>query len=38
MKEGTIRREELVIETKCGETIKPDGSHGDRDLSPDWIR
>lgn len=32
------RREDIVIETKCGETINPDGSYGPIDWSPDWIR
>ena len=35
---GITKRDSLVIETKCGETINPDGSYGERDLSPDWIR
>lgn len=38
MKEGIIKRENLIIETKCGETINPDGSYGDRDLSSDWLK
>ncbi len=38
MKEGITRREHLVIETKCGETINPDGTYGALDWSPEWIR
>lgn len=37
-KEGTTRREDLVIETKCGEMINPDGSYGALNWSPDWIK
>lgn len=36
--EGISRREDLVIESKCGETINPDGSYGPLDWSPDWIK
>ena len=36
-KEG-YRREDFVIETKCGETLLSDGSYGPADFSPDWIR
>ena len=32
------RREDLVIETKCGETLREDGSYGPTDFSPDWLR
>lgn len=35
---GIIQREDLIIETKCGETINPDGSYGPLDWSPDWIK
>lgn len=38
IKEGITTRSELVIETKCGETINPDGSYGPNDWSPDWIK
>lgn len=31
-------RSKLVIETKCGETINPDGSYGASDWSPGWVR
>lgn len=37
-KNGVIRREDIVIETKCGETINPDGSYGAFDWSSDWIK
>ncbi len=36
--EHITRREDLVIETKCGETINSDGSYGSYDWSPDWIK
>ena len=35
---GITRREDLVIESKCGETINPDGSYGPMDWSSDWIK
>ena len=35
--EKLIARNELIIESKCGETINPDGSFGPSDWSPDWI-
>ncbi len=35
---GIASRADLVIETKCGETINPDGSYGGPDWSPDWIK
>lgn len=35
---GITHRENLVIETKCGETINPDGSYGEMDWSPDWLK
>ena len=35
--EKRINREELVIESKCGETINDDGSYGPMDWSPGWI-
>lgn len=38
MGEGITRREDLVIETKCGETVNNDGSYGSCDWSPDWIK
>lgn len=36
--EGISSRSELVIETKCGETVNPDGSYGASDWSPGWIQ
>lgn len=33
-----ISRSDIVIETKCGETILQDGSYGPSDWSPDWIK
>lgn len=33
-----VHREELVIETKCGETINADGSYGESDWNSDWIK
>lgn len=33
-----VKREEIVIETKCGETLNSDGSYGDFDWSSDWIK
>lgn len=38
IKNGLVKREDLVIETKCGETINKDGSYGDINWSPDWIK
>lgn len=38
IRNGDVRREDLVIETKWGETINDDGTYGPRDLSPDWIK
>ena len=35
---GGVQRSTLVIETKCGERINPDGSYGTSDWSPDWIK
>ena len=35
---GITQRENLVIETKCGETINADGTYGSSDWSPDWIK
>ena len=35
---GEIKREEVIIETKCGETINSDGSYGSYDWSSDWIK
>lgn len=35
---GTVEREHLVIETKCGETLNEDGTYGPLDWSPDWIK
>lgn len=37
-KEGIVKREDVVIETKCGETLNDDGSYGDFDWSSDWIK
>lgn len=37
IREG-YRREDFVIETKCGETLLPDGKYGPADFSPDWLR
>lgn len=36
--EGLINRSDVIIETKCGETINSDGSYGGSDWSPDWIK
>ena len=36
--EGIARREDLVIETKYGETIKEDGSYGPKDFSAEWVK
>ncbi len=38
VREGTITRKDIVIETKCGETVNDDGSYGSHDWSPDWIK
>lgn len=35
---GLTQRKNLVIETKCGETINSDGTYGAMDWSPDWIK
>lgn len=35
---GIVRREDLIIETKCGETVNDDGSCGVADWSPDNIK
>lgn len=35
---GITQRDELTIETKCGETVGSDGSYGAPNWSPDWIR
>ena len=35
---GIAKREDLVIETKCGETINPDGSYGPMDWSTENIK
>ena len=35
---GLARREDLIIETKFGETIRPDGSYGPSDWSADWVK
>jgi len=37
IRQGLARREDLAIESKCGETILPDGSCGPTDWSPDWL-
>lgn len=37
IKEGITHREHLVIETKCGETLNPDGSYGAYDWSSNWL-
>ena len=31
-------RTEIVLETKCGETLNPDGTYGEMNWSPDWIK
>ena len=36
--DGIIKRESIIIETKCGETINSDGSYGPYDWSPEWIK
>lgn len=36
--EGVYKRESLIIQTKCCETLNSDGSYGVRDYSPDWIK
>ncbi len=36
--EGITKRKDLVIETKCGETLKSDGTYGPVNWSPDWIK
>lgn len=33
-----LHREQVIIETKCGETLKEDGTYGGLDWSPDWIK
>lgn len=38
MRQGITTRSQLIIETKCGETINPDGSYGPLDFSADWIK
>ncbi len=38
MRGGICTRYDLVIETKCGETINDDGSYGATDWSPDNIK
>ena len=38
LQEEGYRREDFVIETKCGETLLEDGSYGPADFSPDWLR
>ena len=35
---GIVRREDLVIETKCGETVNPDGSYGQIDWSAENVK
>lgn len=37
-KEKITRRENLVIETKCGETLNKDGTYGPLNWDPRWIR
>lgn len=38
IRDGKTARKDVVIETKCGETLQPDGSYGPYNWSPDWIR
>jgi aryl-alcohol dehydrogenase-like predicted oxidoreductase len=38
VKDGLTKREDLIIETKCGETVNPDGSYGSMDWSSDWLK
>lgn len=35
---GKASRKDIIIETKCGETLNKDGSYGAYDWSPDWIK
>lgn len=37
-KNNEISRKEIIIETKCGETLNSDGSYGSYDWSPNWIK
>ena len=36
--EGVISREQVVVETKFGEVINPDGSYGSIDFSSEWAK
>ena len=36
--EGMISREDIVVETKCGEIVNPDGTYGAADWSSDNIK
>lgn len=36
--EGTLKREDVIIQTKGCETLNADGSYGPNDYSPDWIK
>lgn len=38
VKDGMVKRSDLVVETKCGERVNPDGTYGDMDWSTDWIK
>ena len=38
IEEGIVSRSSLVIESKCGETVLPNGSYGPTNWSPDWIK
>lgn len=38
IKDGIIKRENINIETKCGETLNSDGSYGPYNWSADWIK
>lgn len=35
---GVCNRSDVIIETKCGETVNPDGSYGEMNYSPEWIK
>lgn len=38
LEKAGIKRSDIIIETKCGETLKEDGSYGPSDYSPEWIK
>ncbi len=35
---GIYKRKDLIIQTKCGELLNSDGTYGNKDYSPDWIK